>query len=448
MSAPEHSVRHRTLTHKIIPSEKSLPLIGQTLTMMNDPLTYVRRRYNRDGEVFLSHLYGTKIIQLIGPDANQFVLQNKGNIFSNAGGWSFFIGRFFTRGIMLLDFDEHRWHRQIMQAAFTKKALASYLDAMNPVITRGLSHWKADTHFKIFPHIKKMTLDIATEVFMGEKLGKEADEINHAFVLTVRAGTALVRYPVPGLLWHKGLKSRARLEHFFRERITRKRQHPGNDLFSQLCQAKTDEGETFNDDDIVNHMIFLLMAAHDTTTITLCSLLYQLAKHPEWQDKARQESLALAHQVANTDDLEQLTTLGLCMKEALRMIAPVPGMPRKTVKDCEFKGYLIPKGSLINVLNDFTHHMPEHWTRPEHFDPERFAPPRQEHKAHPYQYIPFGGGAHMCIGMHFAEMQVKAIVHQMLQNFRWQLDDNYTMPVDYRSLPVPYDGLPVRLSRL
>ncbi len=448
MSALEYSVMQTSTAHKVIPSEKFLPFIGQTIAMMRDPVAYIRRRYNRDGEVFRSHLYGADFIQLIGPDANQFVLQNKGNVFSNAGGWEFFIGRFFTRGIMLLDFDEHRWHRQIMQAAFTKKALASYLNEMNPAISRGLAHWRPSKQFQVLPHIKKMTLDIATEVFMGEKLGKEANEINHAFVVTVRAGTALIRHPVPGLLWHKGLKSRARLERFFRERIQQKRQYPGNDLFSQLCMAKTDEGESFSDDDIVNHMIFLLMAAHDTTTITLCSLLYQLAKHPEWQDKARHESLALGHKSVSVEDLEQLSTLGLCMKEALRMIAPVPGMPRKTVKDCEFKGYLIPKGSLVNVFNDFTHHMPEYWTRPEHFDPERFSASRQEHKNHPYQYIPFGGGAHMCIGLHFAEMQVKAIVHQMLQQYRWRLDESYDMPVDYRSLPVPYDGLPVRLSRL
>ncbi len=142
MSALEHSVMQSSTTHKVIPSEKSLPFIGQTVAMMRDPVAYIRRRYNRDGEVFRSNLYGAEFIQLIGPDANQFVLQNKGNIFSNAGGWEFFIGRFFTRGIMLLDFDEHRWHRQIMQAAFTKKALASYLNDMNPAISRGMAHWR------------------------------------------------------------------------------------------------------------------------------------------------------------------------------------------------------------------------------------------------------------------------------------------------------------------
>ncbi|MDT9106127.1 cytochrome P450, partial [Escherichia coli] len=62
--------------------------------------------------------------------------------------------------------------------------------------------------------------------------------------------------------------------------------------------------------------------------------------------------------------------------------------------------------------------------------------------------VPFGGGAHMCIGLHFAEMQVKAIVHQLLQRYRWSVAPGYDMPVDFSSLPVPADKLPVRLEPL
>lgn len=433
---------------KQIPGQQGLPLIGQTLELMRDPLTFLRKRYDMDGEIFWSALFGTHMTHLLGPDSNQFVLQNREHQFSNAGGWNYFIGKFFTRGIMLLDFEEHRWHRQIMQAAFTKKALSSYLDIMNPGITKGIARWQADDHFKILAHVKALTLDLATEVFMGEALGPEAKVINTAFVETVRAGSAVIRYPLPGSLWSRGLKSRALLERFFSARIAAKRATPGQDLFSQLCLAEGDDGQRFSDEDVTNHMIFLLMAAHDTTTITLCSLLYQLAKNPLWQDKARAESLALCSHDLVFTSLDQLPTLSLCMKEALRLLPPVPGMPRMTTQDIEFKGYLIPKKTLINIHPLFSHHMPECWTHPERFDPERFSEPRMEHKQHPYQYVPFGGGAHMCIGLHFAEMQVKAVAHHLLQRFRWDVKPGYTMPVDFRSLPVPFDGLPVRLVAL
>ena len=107
--------------------------------------------------------------------------------------------------------------------------------------------------------------------------------MNKAFIAAVRAGTAVIRRPVPGSTWSKGLHARALLEKFFRAHLPAKRRYGGDDLFAQLCRAESEYGHGFSDDDIVNHMIFLLMAAHDTTTITLSSMAYHLAKHPEWQ---------------------------------------------------------------------------------------------------------------------------------------------------------------------
>ncbi|MDX1694855.1 MAG: cytochrome P450, partial [Ketobacteraceae bacterium] len=290
--------------------------------------------------------------------------------------------------------------------------------------------------------------DLATEVFMGYELGREADALNKAFIDTVRAGTALARFPVPGGRWKKGLDGRKVLVKFFKDHIHDKKDSDSMDLFSQLCRAETEDGQRFSDDDVVNHMIFLMMAAHDTSTITLCNMFYYLARYPEWQERLRAESRALGKDQLEHNDLERMEGMTLVMKEALRMCAPVPSIPRKTVKDCEFNGYYIPKGTLIVTSPFFTHYMHEYWTRPFTFDPERFSEQRREDKNHPYCYVPFGGGAHMCIGLHFADLQVKAILHQVLLNYRWRVPKSYRMPIDHTSLPVPGDKLPVSLERL
>lgn len=433
---------------KALPGSHGLPVVGHGIDFITDPMKLALGLYAKNGPVFWVDALGLTFLYMVGPEANQFVLRNQGDIFSNNQGWDFYIGKFFHRGIMLLDFEEHRHHRGIMQAAFKKQVLVQYLARMNPGIERGIAQWKPGHKFEILTHIKQLTLDLATDIFMGEELGQEADKINQAFVDCVRAGTALVRFPVPGGRWKKGLDGRRVLEKFFRSRIAQKRAHPGEDLFSRLCQAEDELGRKFSDDDVVNHMIFLMMAAHDTTTITLCSMFYQLAKHPEWQDRLRTESLRLGKRDLAHEDLEQLPDAGLVMKEAMRLIAPVHGIPRKTVKDVEFMGHQIPAGTMISISTLSTHHMAEWWPAPEKFDPERFTEARNEHKRHPYQYIPFGGGAHMCIGLHFAEMQVKAVLHHVLLRYRWSVADDYEMPVDFTSLPVPADKLPVTLERL
>ncbi len=431
-----------------IPGDGGKPLIGYTLEFMKDPIDMLHKRYQRYGEISWVNVFGIRMVQMIGPDATQFVFMNKDNIFSNNQGWDFFIGKFFHRGIMLLDFEEHRWHRRIMQQAFNKPVLKAYIQRMNPQIERGIQKLSHKKKLNVLPTIKQLTLDLATDVFMGGKLGKENDKINHAFIHTVKAGTAVIRKPVPGLRWKKGLDSRKVLEDFFYARIAEKRKSQEDDMFSVLCRAETEDGDRFTDDDIVNHMIFLMMAAHDTSTITLSTMFYHLAKNPEWQEKVREESRALGKECLDYDDLDKMTAISLVMKESLRMCPPVPSIPRKTVKDCEFKGFKIPKGSMINIFPYFNGYMEDYWKDPETFDPERFSNDRREDKVHPYAWAPFGGGAHKCIGLHFADLQVKAIMHQVVLNYRWSVDENYEMPIDTTSLPVPKDGLPVTWEKI
>jgi cytochrome P450 len=436
--------RHLKIT---LPGEKGLPLLGHSLDFLYRPVDTALRFEQKHGPVFWLSAFGLTAAVLVGPEANKLVLLDKDKAFSNSQGWDFFIGRFFKRGIMLLDFEEHRFHRGIMQAAFKKNALIQYMERMNPVIEKNLKQWNTQATFKVLPNIKQLTLNIATEVFMGEKLGPQANEINQAFIDCVLAGTALIRFSVPGGRWRRGIKARQKLEQFFKSRIEQRKRNPGTDLFSQLCLAADENGESFSDDDIVNHMIFLMMAAHDTSTLTLCSLFYYLAKYPHWQQRLREESITLGKRAITHADLTQLPLLDSAMKESLRLIPPVHGIPRRTVKDVRFEGITIPAGTFIIISPYVSHHMTQWWESPEQFDPERFTT-SQEHKKHPYQYIPFGGGAHKCIGLHFADLQVKAILHQVLLQFRWSVPKHYDMPINFTTLPTPRDGLPIRITRL
>ncbi|MFI0452665.1 cytochrome P450 [Actinomadura sp. 6N118] len=431
---------------KPVRGEPGLPYIGNTIKVMRDPFGFARMRYDQFGPVTWGWLLGQRIVTVQGPEAAEAVLVNRDKAFANGPAWSYFIGPFFYRGIMLLDFEEHLHHRRIMQQAFTKARLRSYMDAMAPGISKGLDAWEPQRGFKVYDHVKQLTLDLATDVFMGVELERaEADRVNGAFIGAVRAGTAYVRFPVPGLRWHKGLKARKALEVFFRQHLPAKRSEGGDDLFAALCQAETDDGHRFTDDDVVNHMIFALMAAHDTTTITLTTMAYYLAKYPEWQERVREESLALGGPL-EFDDLDKLESIDLVMKEATRLVAPVPALPRKVVKDTSILGFHIPAGTTVMVPALTNHHMPEWWPEPDRFDPGRFAADRREDKVHKYAWAPFGGGAHKCIGLHFAGMQVKGIMHQLVQRYRWSVPARYEWPLDTTSLPSPKDGLPVKLE--
>ena len=407
---------------------------------------WLRRQY---GDVYRMRVFGTEMYVVSGPEAFEQVFVNRDKVFVSGPAWSHFIGPFFHRGLMLLDAEEHLHHRRIMQQAFSQDALRRYHAMMQPHIRSKLAGWGELEQPRLQRMLKDLTLDLALEVFVGVELS-DADRtrINNAFVAAVRAGTSVVRRPLPGGIgpWSKGLAARAVLEDFFFDVLPAKRRDGGDDLFAQLCGARDDEGNEFTDEDVVNHMIFLLMAAHDTTTTTMTSMAYELARSAEWQDRCRAECLAVPE--PTYDDALGLTSLDLVMKESLRLCAPVPSIPRVASRETTIGGYRIPAGAFVTNSPYQNHYLDDVWRDPTRFDPERFSPERAEDRVHRMAFVPFGGGVHKCIGMYFAGMQIRAILHELLSRYRWSVPPGYEMPIDLVALPVPRDGLPVRLEPL
>ena len=181
------------------------PGVGRTIELTSDMVRFIRRRYSAFGPVHWTGVAGARTVLVAGPEALEVVLANRDKAFANKPGWERFIGPFFNRGVMLMDFEEHLHHRRIMQHAFTRDRLVSYLDVMNGAIEHGLSEWGSGHAFGIYPRVKQLTLDIATTVFMGEQLGAEADRLNAAFVACVLGGTSIVRADIPGSAWHRAL---------------------------------------------------------------------------------------------------------------------------------------------------------------------------------------------------------------------------------------------------
>lgn len=427
--------------------ERGLPLLGKTLKILREGQKGTVDYYERYGGVFWTAAFGTELVWVLDPDAVQQVLANKDKVFRQTG-WEYFLGNFFTRGLMLLDGQEHLLHRRIMHEAFTRPRLESYLVRINQTINERVPNWPTGAPMLMFPAVKALSLDIATRVFMGREPGPEADRITEAFADTIRGGTAFIRAGYPGLpnRWSRGLTGRRTLENYFRPLIGQKRDSDDQDLFATLTRVQTEDGHRFSDDDIVNHMIFLMMAAHDTSTVTASAMTYYLAKHPDWQERCRAESQALGDTVIDLTALDRLPALGMVFREAMRLVAPVPALVRRTATAVALGGRFIPADTLIAVVPGAVHLLPDRWTDPASFDPERYGTSRQEHKGHRFQDIPFGGGAHKCLGMAFGAAEVKSLLHHVLLRYRMEVPGDYELEWDHTSLVVPTNNMPITLS--
>src|SRR6195256_6107739 len=375
-----------------IPGDEGWPVIGRTLAILADPKGEVERMAAKYGHVYRSRVLGETSISVLGPEANEFVLFDQSRLFSSTHGWGTILGRLFPRGLMMLDFDEHRLHRRALSVAFKSGPMKSYLAALDAGISERVRRWRQLPGPMLFyPAMKQLTLDLAATSFLGERIGPEVDEITRAFVDMVAASVAPIRHPWPGTQMARGVKGRARIVAYFSEQIPVRRAKAGEDLFSQLCRATHENGALLSTQDIIDHMSFLMMAAHDTLTSSLTSFVAALAANPQWQRKLREEVTALGVAVdapTTFDNLEAMPLSEMAFKEAMRLKPPVPSIPRRATRDFSFGGYAMPVGTLVAINPLFTHHMPEIWPDPDTFDPMRFTDEAQRGR-HRFAWVPF-----------------------------------------------------------
>lgn len=444
---PYTAPKRNQLTH--IPGDEGWPIIGKTFQVLADPKGHIEANAAKYGPIYRTHVFGETNVVLLGPEANELVMFDQARLFSSTHGWNHVLGRLFPRGLMLLDFDEHRLHRKALSVAFKSGPMKSYLGDLDRGIAARVAQWKARPgEMQLYPAMKQLTLDLAATSFLGADIGPEVDDINRAFVDMVAAAVAPIRRPVPGTQMARGVAGRQRIVAYFREQIPLRRGNlGGDDLFSQLCRATHENGALLSDQDIIDHMSFLMMAAHDTLTSSLTSFICELAANPEWQDKLRAEVLALGLATdapSSFDDLEKMPLTDMAFKEALRIRPPVPSMPRRAMRDFTFKGYSVPAGTAVGVNPLYTHHMKEIWPEPQRFDPLRFTEEAQRNR-HRFAFVPFGGGAHMCLGLHFAYMQAKCFARHFLQNIEVSIAPGYRPDWQMWPIPKPRDGLRVRM---
>ena len=445
---PHWTQMHNKDALMAIPGEKGLPFVGVTLRQLADPHAFVQDMVAKYGTVYRVNSFGRTQLGLMGPEANELVLFDRDRLFSSEQGWGPLLNLLFPRGLMLMDFDDHRTDRKALSIAFKPGPMRHYAEKLNEGIAPRVAGW-TNTDMLFYPAVKQLTLDLAATSFLGIAWGPEADRINRAFVDMVQASVGVIRSPLPFTKMGLGVAGRRFLIDYFTPMVQQRREQQGPDMFSQFCRATRENGELLSTGEVVDHMNFLMMAAHDTITSSATSMLLLLAQNPEWQDRLRDECLALAAPGAalSYDDLGKMELTEYAFREALRLVPPVPSTPRRALRDFEFGGHRIPAGTPVGISAGYTHMMEKHWPDPRRFDPMRFAPD-QVRSRHKYAWVPFGGGAHMCLGLHFAYMQTKILMHHILTQNRVIVEDGYDPAWQVWPIPQPKDGLKVRFEAL
>lgn len=443
-----------------LPGDYGIPVLGYTLSYVQRPYEVIDKNRKKYGDIFRTSMTFQKFVMALGPEYIKQLTLDRDKVFSSRMGYHAPLKHFFEGGLLMRDFDAHKFHRRIMQTAFKTAAMRNYVDTMHPVIDKQLDDWGGMREFEFYPHVKELLLDVGAKVFLGlDLVDGETQRLNDAFLAMGDGTLAIIRkdWPGLGLAYRKGMNGRRYLDSFFNELVPQRREGEGTDMASFFARETTEAGDVFPTDVVSKHLIFLLLAAHDTTTAALTMACCYLAEKKQWQERIREEvrTIIAAKCVEDAggnriafDDLVTMEDTGNVFKEIERLHPSVPAFMRRTVKETEIGGYPIAAHTPIQVSPIYTHRMEEWWSDPHSFDPDRFK--REEHKQHPFLWAPFGGGAHKCIGIHFADMLFKMVMAGIVMRYEFSFADGQGFPdaIQHFPFPKPQNHLPLVLKKL
>lgn len=402
--------------------------------MQREPLRYLLDLHREYGDVVRVR-FGPMLFHMVShPDHVKHVLvdnaarYHKGERFKQAA--SPLIGN----GLLLSEGDFWRRQRRIAQPTFHRQRLARFVSAMaaatDETLTRIAARAAAGRSFDVAEEMARLTLRIVGRTFFGIELGGDADEVGPAIEFLNEHASDRIFNPIPFVEKlptpdnRRFVAAIAMIDRIIYGILDERRRagREGDDLVAMLLEARDEEtGERMTDRQLRDELVTFYLAGHETTSNALAWTLYLLSKHPTIERELRAEARAVLGDRAPTlEDLAKLRLTTAVIEESMRLYPPAWITSRLALADDEIAGYHVPSGSQVFLAAYVTHRDTRFWDNPEGFDPARFSPDQVKGRPR-YAYWPFGGGPRVCIGNHFAMMEMQIIVPMLVRTFRLDL---------------------------
>jgi len=426
-----------------------------TWRFRHDPLAYLLECYERHGPIFgVRILFGYQLM-MIGPEANHFMLVSGRDNFAWRSGHMGDLIPLIGDGLLTTDDDYHDTARAIMMPAFHRERVALAARTMGEEAAHAADELGAGEVADVYAWTRNLAMRIAMRALFGFDPDRgRAPEIAARFEsglsfhgreypmqLLVGPGT-----PLAGLQ-----RDRAALVDLVGSEIAARRERgdtgeSSDDILGSLLASTDDEGNSLSDGQVLDHVLTLLFAGHDTTTSTVSFLIWELAREPGWANRLRAELEEVCGSREPTPEelFGGLPLLTRAIDETLRLWPPAWIGPRRAVRDFEFAGVPAPAGLPVTYSSWVSHRLPDVFDDPDRFDPDRFLPERRAHWPRG-AYVPFGMGPRVCIGKRFGYTEVHAIAAALLRRFDFELPDAHELEIQQAPTLSPRGGLPVRL---
>lgn len=418
--------------------------------IQRDPLGFLKEVTGRHPDIACYSTNGWQVVLVNHPEGVRHVLKSNWHNYTKNGTPDLMMLRpMLGSGLMTVDGDEWSHQRRYLQPAFHNEVIDGYVPEMAAQTEKVLDVWARETvdngTLDLAPRFSHLTLAIVAKTLFGLELTGQAEKFGRA-VDTLNAimshfdpwdSSAMVEFQQAQNVIGRVVKEIA---------DTTTTDNASN-LLSALRGASDHEGKCPLASGQIRDQIFtFLMAGHETTAKALTWALYLLARHPQEQQRCREEALAvLGDHAPDPTRLDALEYTWQVLQEAMRLYPSVWSMSRKALADDEVLGYHIPADSLVIVSPYTLHRRVDLWPDPERFDPDRFTADAVIARDS-FSYIPFSQGSRTCIGRPFAISETKLVLAMLLRRFEVTLAVDGEIEPEALVTLRPRQGLPVRLT--
>ncbi|HWN74870.1 MAG TPA: cytochrome P450 [Candidatus Udaeobacter sp.] len=406
------------------------------------------------GDVVCYRFLHVPICQLTHPDYIEFVLVKHAANFHKSRDYAAF--RFFLgNGLLTNEGASWRAQRQLVQPAFRHENIAAYAEIMADSAAAHLSRWQDGEKRDLHQEMGELALDIVAKSLFGANVGHAAETIGEEVAAVMERFFAQAamsfllpdKFPIPKT--PRLMRSKKRLDDIVLSIIRARRtsKAPANDLLQRLLDARDEQGERMNEEQLREEVMTLFIAGHETTANALTWTWYLLSQNPDVEKRlaAELDSVLAGHTPALAD-LPRLPYTEMVLKESMRLYPPAWGVGRRALEDFEVGGYRIPAGTNVFLLQWVTHRDARFFPEPERFDPERWRDdPIRKGKIPRFAYFPFGGGPRVCIGAGFAMMEATLLLATIAQRYRFTLAPEAVVAPFFSITLRPKYGLPMQV---
>ncbi|WP_078859736.1 cytochrome P450 [Streptomyces rubellomurinus] len=402
------------------------------------------------GEVSVFGFGPTRTHFLLGPQANALVLRNPDN-FVFTGAYDILRPIAGETALVVTDGEPHDRRKRKAQPSFHRAGVAESTRMILAALDRAVDGWRPGQRLDIHGELREALRGAMLRMFCGDRLAAQApfliarlDEIHE--LMDYPLPKQLVAWRLPGRPRRRAVAAVAAVEDRIYAEIRRRRTGgpAGEDLISVML---AEGGAAMTDREIRDMVVSALIAGYDPVGSAIGWAVYNSLSHEGvWQRIRAEADEVLGDAPATPADVRRLPHTVRVVHESLRLHPPVVLSPRRCRKAFRFRGHLIPAGSLVAISEYITHRSPEAWDEPDAFRPERWDPAREGHRAPtPMEYLPYGYGAHRCIGAGVAGAVLPAMLARLAQ--RTELTLLTTRP-RYGGIPalVPRGGLLVEVG--